>query len=50
MWFHNNHLSLDWIENQLSECLKGVRIPNIPDTFPEELIWSEMAKIKIWTS
>ena len=49
MWFKNNHLSLYWIENQLSACIRMIREPNKQDTFPEEYIFKEMVKSTVST-
>ena len=38
MWFHNKHISLYWIANELNDWIMRVRTQNKPDIFPEELI------------
>ena len=47
MWFHNMHLSLYWIANQLCVWKIMVRKPNTQDTFPEnanlhKTVWCEV--------
>ena len=49
MCFHNRHLSLYWIVNQLCVCQIIARTPNTPDTFPQGYIFYEMVKIEILT-